>query len=284
VTNDRAGHPASGEYFLALGSVSASEDSLQLEAYNVYCALTRRAAHLSVDAPGTEPNLGGSLFYIGELDTRGSAMVIAGNVAGCATLSATADLAAQKRAIREGTVDFVVTSLDEALRILKNEIRKRATVAVCVGLAPSDVEREMLERGVLPDLVLARRSDKQGCSPHFGFDSHEIQLTEPDRDLAFLEWRIAQASLRWAAKLDAIALECLRSDMSAHRWIRLSPRYFGRSAQGHRALHCDPDLARQILKRFGAAVQDGAIEIQVSVNLMIDGETKEYRLSPLGTA
>ncbi len=46
-----------------------------------------------------------------------------------------------------------MTSLDEALRILKNEIRKRETVAVCVAAAPETVEREMLERGVLPDLL-----------------------------------------------------------------------------------------------------------------------------------
>jgi urocanate hydratase len=269
---------------LALDSVSASVDSLQLEAYNVYYALTRRASHLSVDTRGTEPNLGGSLFYIGELDTYGSAMVIAGNVAGCATLSASADLAAQKQAIREGTVDFAVTSLDEALRILKNEIRRRATVAVCVGLAPSDVETEMLERGVLPDLVFARRWDKQICAPNFGIGSPEIQPVDPDPNQAFLEWRVARAPLRWAPKLDAIALECLRSDLSAHRWIRLSPRYCGRSMQGKRVLYCDPDLATQILKQFGAAVQDGSIETQVSVNLMIDGEAKEYRLSPFGTA
>ena len=76
-------------------------------------------------------------------------------LSGCATLAATADLAAQKQAIRDGTVDFVVTSLDEALRILKNEIRKKATVAVCVGWRLLTVEREMLERGVLPDLVFA---------------------------------------------------------------------------------------------------------------------------------
>ena len=42
-------------------------------------------------------------------------MVIAGNVSGCATLAATADLAVQKLVIRDGVVDFVITSLDEAL-------------------------------------------------------------------------------------------------------------------------------------------------------------------------
>ena len=76
--------------------------------------------------------------------------MVAGNIAGAASLAATADPVAQKQAIREGVVNFLVTSLDEALRILKNEIRKRETVAVCVAASPQAVAAEMLERGVLP--------------------------------------------------------------------------------------------------------------------------------------
>jgi urocanate hydratase len=76
------------------------------------------------------------------------ALVVAGNIAGAATLTVTSDVDAQKHAVRDGTVDFLVTSLDEALRILKNEIRKGATVAVRVGEPLEDVEREMVERGV----------------------------------------------------------------------------------------------------------------------------------------
>ena len=83
--------------------------------------------------PGQEPTLGGKLLYIGELDPAGRALAVAGNIAGVASLCASADPAIQKQAVRDGVVDFLVTSLDEALRILKNEIRKREPVAVCVG-------------------------------------------------------------------------------------------------------------------------------------------------------
>ena len=53
--------------------------------------------------------------------------------AGAATLTASASAEAGKQAMREGVVDFLVTTLDEALRILKNEVRKHETVAVCVA-------------------------------------------------------------------------------------------------------------------------------------------------------
>ena len=100
-----------------------------------------------------ETGLGGKLFYAGELDEEGRALVVAANIAGAATLAATADRAAQKQALRDGVADFVVNNLDEALRILKNQLRKRETVAVCVALPPSNVESEMNERGVSPDLL-----------------------------------------------------------------------------------------------------------------------------------
>jgi urocanate hydratase len=115
------------------------------------------ASLISASHPGSEPEgepgLGGQLFYAGELDPVGRALMVAANIAGAASLAATPDLDAQKQAVRDGVADFLVISLDEALRILKNQIRKRETVAVCVGAAPAAVNWEMLERGVLPDLV-----------------------------------------------------------------------------------------------------------------------------------
>ena len=266
-------------FSLASDSAIAEADSLQLEAYAFYYALTRTAEDVSAGHTGIEPNLGGNLLYAGELDVRGRAMAIAGNVAGCAMLAATADVATQKQAIRDGAVDFVVTSLDEALRILKNEIRKRCTVAVCVGAAPANVEREMIERGVLPDLVFEGRPGDPGGVPPFGVDSRVIRLAEPDSKLAFLKWQVTQAPARWMVRLDTIALDCVQSDLWAHRWIRLSPRYCGRSAQAQRVLYCDPESAKQIVERFSAAVKYGAIETDVLASLTIGDETMESRLS-----
>ena len=128
-----------------------------LRAYSCYRSLIESAGAALI------PDLafGGKLLYLGELDDEGRAITIAANVVGCATLAATADPADQKRAVREGIADFFVKSLDEALRILKNEIRKHATVAVCVDLSTDEMEREMRERGVRPDLTRADALEKQ---------------------------------------------------------------------------------------------------------------------------
>ncbi len=76
------------------------------------------------------------------------------SIAGGATLAVDGDAAEVKAAMRRGEVDFVVNTLDEALRALKNEIRVRRPLSVGLIADVDAVLREMVERGVLPDLLL----------------------------------------------------------------------------------------------------------------------------------
>ena len=261
---------------MAPDPVLANPNSVPLEALCCYRALMRDVA-VSEDA---EPNLGGRLLYVGAVDAQSRAMVIAGNVAGCATLAVAEDPMVQRAATRDGVVDFVVTSLDEALRIFKNEIRKRTPVAVCVGAAPGDVEREMVERGVQPDLVFAGVAGEDRKMLSFGSGAREIRCSDDDPSLAFVAWQVADAPMRWMGRLDAIALDRLTSDGSVRRWIRLSPRYSRRDAQGQRALYCDSESAKQIIERFAQAVRNGEIEAEVSARLVVGGATQAFRMSP----
>jgi urocanate hydratase len=261
-----------------------SSPSLIVESFLCYCSLIAAADYSAPLNSQSEPNLGGKLLYAGELGFRSRAVVIAGNVAGCATLAVAEDPKIQKEAMRDGVVDFIVTSLDEALRILKNEIRKQTTVAVCVGAPATGVEREMVERGVQPALAFAGvQADEHGM-PQTGHGWREIPRIDPDPALAFLSWQVAQSPARWIAKLDAIALDCLASDGSARRWIRLAPRYSGREFQAQRALYCDPDAAQRITDRFAQAVQSGEIGTEISAKLVIRGETQAFRMSPVANA
>lgn len=258
----------------------ANTDSLQLEAFCLYRALMRDAARASAGELDAEPNVGGRLLYVGELDGRSRAMVIAGNVAGCATLAVAEDSLVQKQAMRDGVVDFVVTSLDEALRIFKNEIRKRNAVAVSVTAEPDAVEREMLARGVLPDLLFAGLRGETRRVFHFGPGEREIRPDKPDASSAWITWQVEVAPAQTMQRLDAIAIECLGEDRQAARWIRVGPRYFGRGAQAQRALYCDVLPANEIVRRFGDAVGSGAIGTKVSMSLLIRDETKVFQFVP----
>jgi hypothetical protein len=224
-----------------------------------YSSLMRQAKRREGAVECAEPGLGGQLLYAGVLDQAGSALATAGNVAGAATLAATANPDAQRQAVREGVVDFLVNSLDEALRILKNEIRKREPVAVCVGREPEEVERAMLERGVRPDLLAEAGKLLRGVD----LRDRETRMvrTEPvEPTQARLAWSVAEMRAQWMPKLDALAENCLDvEDYAARRWLRHAPRYVSRLARGVRVLRCSPSAAQAMIARTRNAVESGSI-------------------------
>jgi hypothetical protein len=91
------------------------------------------------------------------------------SIAGGTSLVVDSAAAAVKSVFRQGGVDFVVNTLDEALRVLKNEIRKHRPLSVALEGAVPPALAEMRERGVLPDLqVLIGESDD--ASMQFGIE------------------------------------------------------------------------------------------------------------------
>jgi Urocanase Rossmann-like domain len=220
-----------------------------------------------------DTGLGGKLLYAGKLDAESRALIVAANIAGAASLTATADRAAQKQAVRDGIADFLVASLDEALRILKNQLRKREPAAVCVAAAPADVEREMCARGVLPDLVSGRAE---------GFASAKILEDRSDRDSVIVTWSVDSAPAQWLPKLDALAMECLGEDAwQARRWLRLSPRYLGRLAQGFRLLRCDDPSSVRFVQQVHQRVSNREIPVAVVMKARdAAGKEEEWRVEP----
>jgi urocanate hydratase len=77
------------------------------------------------------------------------------SIAGGTTLVLDPDAAGVKAVFRVGGVDFVVNTLDEALRVLKNEIRKGQPLSVALVAEVETTLAEMVERGVLPDLFVS---------------------------------------------------------------------------------------------------------------------------------
>jgi urocanate hydratase len=220
------------------------------------------------------------LLYAGELDAEGRALIVAANIAGAASLASTADQAAQKQAVRDGVADFLVTSLDEALRILKNQIRKRETVAVCIAAAPEAVEHEMLERGVLPNLLRPGAAVRE-CAKFLIQGAQQIQLSSLDENQTLLAWSVASAPAQWLPKLDAIALDCLKpEDAPARRWLRLAPRYLGRLSQNQRLLRCNKESAQKFLEQLRDQIEQGEIKVPVEVSLTTHGESVLRSFTP----
>ncbi len=229
-----------------------------------------------------ETGLGGKLFYAGELDGGGRALVVAANIAGAATLVVSADVASQKQALRDGVVEFVVTDLDEALRILKNQLRKRESVSVCVALPMSEplsrIDGEISERGVAPDLLR-----RELCVPqyHEALVHHESQENELDlgKIPALVTWRVDSALPKDLALLDEIALACLDTEeWKSRRWLSLSPRFLGRMAQGLRLLSCDHKFAKRFIERVRQSIDLREIPVAVEISSYSRGVRDEFRL------
>jgi urocanate hydratase len=102
---------------------------------------------------------GGGLVLCCGAGCADSGIPAAVSIAGGTTLAIDSDAAAMKSAMRAGYLDFVVNTLDEALRTLKNEIRQKRPLSVGLIADIDSALAEMVERGVQPDLQL---TDMQG--------------------------------------------------------------------------------------------------------------------------
>jgi urocanate hydratase len=263
---------------LPFDSALSSTLSFTLRVYALYRELISNETALSKH--DQERGLGGNLLYIGELDADGRALLIAANIGGAASLAATAVPNAQKQSIRDGVVDFLVSSLDEALRILKNEIRKRNTVAVCVAGSPAEIESEMLRRGVQPDLQRQRLIEKDWHSESQKEESGDSP-SDSNRTQALISWTVLSAPARWLPKLDEVAINSVETDdWPARRWLRLAPRYLGRMSSGARLLLSDEMFASRFVEQVEKRVSDGEIGTEVEIQVRTQGHTRDYRFAP----
>jgi hypothetical protein len=204
------------------------------------------------------PSLGGKLLYAGELNEPGRILVTAGNIGGAATLAASADATTLRQAMRNGTIDFVVNSLDEALRILKNEIRKREPVSVAVSLAPEAIVKEMQDRGVLPDLLptLQTSTPEPALATFITQGAQRLAAAPSQLSRKFLIWQIPTEYAQRPAAFDALLMESLSpNDQIAVRWLRQSPRYLGPHFRRLRSLTCDEATASRLIDVLGSPLE-----------------------------
>jgi len=119
-----------------------------------------------------QPSWAGRLVLSIGLDMAGAALSVATNIAGGVSLAVDDDASRVREVVRSGTADFVVNTLDEALRAIKNELRKAAPLSVALKADPNAVLREILERGLKPQLFsrfcgLAESDLVKRSSEHF---------------------------------------------------------------------------------------------------------------------
>src|SRR5580692_4988883 len=103
-------------------------------------------------------SLSGKLVVTGGMGGMGGAQPLAATMNGAAFLGIDVDPERIKRRVKTGYCDVMVNDLDEALRILKNAVRKREATSVGLTGNCADVIPELARRGVVPDLLTDQTS------------------------------------------------------------------------------------------------------------------------------
>jgi urocanate hydratase len=103
-------------------------------------------------------DLAGKLIVSGGMGGMGGAQPLAATMTGACFLGIDVDADRIKKRLKTGYCDFMVNNLDEALRILKNSIRKKEAVSVGLIGNCAEVISELAERGVLPDILTDQTS------------------------------------------------------------------------------------------------------------------------------
>jgi urocanate hydratase len=141
-------------------------------------------------------DLSGKLIVSGGMGGMGGAQPLAATMTGAAFLGIDVDAERIKKRLKTGYCDFMVTTLDEALRILKNAVRKKENVSVGLVGNCADIIPELAERGVVPDILTDQTSSHD---PLNGYVPNGMSLAEA------LELRRHDPKAYEEKSLDAIA-------------------------------------------------------------------------------
>jgi urocanate hydratase len=120
-------------------------------------------------------DLAGKLVASGGMGGMGGAQPLAATLNGAAYLGIDVDPERIKRRVKTGYCDMMVNDLDEALRILKNAVRKREAVSVGLIGNCADVIPELEKRGVVPDILTDQTS---AHDPLYGYIPQGLSVEE----------------------------------------------------------------------------------------------------------
>ncbi|MFZ0738386.1 MAG: urocanate hydratase [Candidatus Acidiferrales bacterium] len=162
---DRAGLMMYGQMTAGSWIYIGSQGILQ-GTYETFAAAGRR--HFAGD-------LAGKLIASGGMGGMGGAQPLAATLNGAAFLGIDVDPERIKRRVKMGYCDVMVNDLDEALRILKNAVRKREATSVGLIGNCADVIPEMAKRGVVPDLLTDQTS---AHDPLYGYVPQGVRVED----------------------------------------------------------------------------------------------------------
>ncbi len=196
---------------------------------------------------------GGGLVLCCGAGSAASGTPTAVSIAGGATLVLEGDAVEVKAAMRRGEIDFVVNTLDEALRALKNEVRLHRPLSVGLIVDVDAALQEMVGRGVQPDLLMIGANQNAGAflqdeniraMQAGGMGLRRIGRLSNDR---YEEVFLPAANAVELRALDEKVLTVLpNDDLVRSRWIQRVPKYLREARSGGRWAWLTEEERRQV--------------------------------------
>lgn len=271
----------------------------QSAVYRKYTALQALAASRF------DNSLSGRLVLCPGLDSSGTELALCSVISGAGYLAIDPRPQRLKSAVRNGLCNFMVNTLDEALRVLKNELRKRKPLSVGLLGDAGKVLPAMVERGVQPDLLgnfqsRGNQGDSAGALLQFvergaiviDFDSGEAGSdSEPAATIELNEQRVTGAQneveMMWTPsaprdleKIDQRAMAWLPADDTVRRrWLREAPAYFYRQRPLQRVLGLKEDELASFIEALSGEDVRRSLTQRVELRWLRSGEDPDAAAS-----
>ncbi|MGC1872216.1 MAG: hypothetical protein WA700_14770 [Acidobacteriaceae bacterium] len=245
--------------------ISSASQPNQAAVYRRYLQLQsirgERFPDTSVDG------LAGRLLTCVGFGRDGAELALAATIAGGTFLGIDSSSENLKAAVRNGACDFMVNTLDESLRVLKNELRKKKALSVGLLGEATTILPAMIERGVQPDLVAdSRASDNENQSSLLKFIERgavrvDAHTTKSSHESEFLEVIWSATSLADLRRMDELALQQIPADdLIRRRWLQHAPAYFHRQRPLQRVLGMRAEEITRLAEAFKNAISAGEIQ------------------------
>ena len=121
------------------------------------------------------PDLRGKFILTGGMGGMSGAQPLAGKMAGAVILVVEVDRKKIERKINEGYCDYLATTVDEALTLIEKLCATKEPASIGLVGNCADVNRELLNRGVVPDFVTDQTS---AHDPINGYVPNNMTLEE----------------------------------------------------------------------------------------------------------
>lgn len=249
--------------------ISSESQPNQSTVYRRYVQLQSICGEGFPDA--SADGLAGLLLTCVGYDLAGAELALATTIAGGTFLGIDPSSEHLKTAVRNGSCDFMVNTLDESLRVLKNELRKKKALSVGLLGEATAILPAMVERGVQPDLVAESGVPTETASSDYrpvlltllerGAVHVDLRAAKDSHSSGFLEVSWTASSLADLRRMDELALQQLPADdFIRRRWLRHAPAYFHRQRPLQRVLGMYSEEVTRLAEAFKNAISAGEIQ------------------------